>query len=267
VITYDSSMANFHDAHTGRSPRDQRVFVADDPRVLIIVFFLIIFSTFLIRHTIGLLCIFLYVAVLDRFSGRTFGGFIRITRNIAPFALLIVVINAFLVKGHPLTSEISFLSREGFFSGIFYSVRLLVLYHTAVVFLSVSSQETMAKGLSALLRPVSPSLASRIALYGFLSIGFLPLFADEVERVRVAQRFRGGGLEGGPLQKLRGVRLLLVPIIVSAVHRSAQLAMAVELRGIKSSIGQLLILTRASTKDYVFAAVSGAILLVAVFIL
>ena len=102
-------------------------------------------------------------------------------------------------------------------------------------------------------------LAKRMALYAFLSIGFLPLFLEEFERITTLQKFRGGGLEGGLIKKLRGVRLLLVPLFLSAIHRSGQLAMVVELRGLKESAGELVSLQRPGLKDYVSIVVTLAV--------
>jgi energy-coupling factor transporter transmembrane protein EcfT len=143
----------------------------------------------------------------------------------------------------------------------------LILYLGAVVFLAVVSPEEMARAVSAFARPFSPGFARRCALYVFLTLGFLPLFADEIERVRVAQGFRGGGLEGGIARKLRGVRLLLVPMFVSAVHRSEYLAMAVELRDVKTTIGNILPLESPSQRDYVFVAATLAVIAAAEFLI
>jgi energy-coupling factor transport system permease protein len=61
-------------------------------------------------------------------------------------------------------------------------------------------------------------------------MGFVPLFVDEIQRVRVAQSFRGGNLRGGMLQRAGSLRMWLVPVLMSAVRRSGELALAVELR-------------------------------------
>src|SRR6188508_906729 len=82
-------------------------------------------------------------------------------------------------------------------------------------------------------RRVSPALASRVAFFMFLSIGFVPLFADEIQRVRVAQSFRGGELKGSMLRRAGALRMWLVPVLMSAVRRSGELALAVELRDIR----------------------------------
>jgi energy-coupling factor transporter transmembrane protein EcfT len=100
-------------------------------------------------------------------------------------------------------------------------------------------------------------------LYAFLSAGFLPLFGDEIRRVSVAQEFRGGGFNGGIAKKVRGIRLLVVPLILSAIHRSSHLALAVELREIRRNLSGVLVLEGIRRRDYPFLVVTAAVIAVA----
>jgi len=172
-------------------------------------------------------------------------------------------VNAVLVAGEPLVGSFRFITREGVTSGIHAGVRVLVLYLSTAVFLAVVSAEDIARGLSALVEPVSPQLARRIAMYGFISFGFLPLFVDELDRIKAAQRFRGGGLGGGFVKKLEGARLLVVPLFISAIHRAEQLAMTVELRRIRSRIAGILVLDDPSASDYLFVAITVMVVVAA----
>jgi energy-coupling factor transport system permease protein len=237
-----------------------------DPRVVIVLFGALLVLTFLIGRTVGLLILFLYIIALFFMAGLRGRTFVETAKNLSLFVVLIVAINAFLVDGTPLPAPLNDFSREGLAFGVFYSMRVVVLYFTVILFLSLTSQEAMARGLSVLLKPISTRLSRRVALYGFLSIGFLPLFVDEIRRIRIAQRFRGGGFEGGPMRKLASVRLLLVPLLISAIHRSGQLAMAVELRGIRETIGHVLHLDAPGYRDVVFTGVTLAVVTVAVLI-
>ncbi|HEU4364076.1 MAG TPA: hypothetical protein VFT13_01290, partial [Candidatus Krumholzibacteria bacterium] len=59
----------------------------------------------------------------------------------------------------------------------------------------------------------------------------------EFQRVRLAQSFRGGDVGaaggGGLRRRAEAARASLIPLLVSAVHRSGQLAMVVELRDVR----------------------------------
>jgi energy-coupling factor transport system permease protein len=100
-------------------------------------------------------------------------------------------------------------------------------------------------------------------MYGFISFGFLPLFADEIERIVVAQKFRGAGFDRGLVRRIAAARLLVVPLVVSAIRRSEQLALSVELRRVRSRIGGILVLENPTAKDCLFLVVTLAVLVAA----
>lgn len=241
------------------APQKTRAFLARDPRFLMAGFALIAVSSFVIPNTWGLVVVLLYTLALHRAANLPLASLMKTGRSLALFVGLIVVINGLLVEGRPLAPSVAFISREGVTSGIHASVRVLVLVVVAAVFFAATPAEEIAKGISALFAPISKDFARRVAMYAFLSAGFLPLFADEIRRITSAQEFRGGGFGGGPFRKLRGVRLLIVPLILSAIHRSSELAMAVEVRRIREAIGGILVLEKISRKDYLFLMVTAVV--------
>jgi energy-coupling factor transporter transmembrane protein EcfT len=250
----------FHIGPTNGEKKHRGAFSSLDPRFLIAGFALIVISAFVVPGTWGLLVVLVYVLALHRLAGLPPRSLVKAVRVVGPFIILIVAVNAILVEGEPIAHSVRFITREGVTSGIRAGVRVLVLYSSMAVFLALVRGEDVARGVCALVTPVSPALARRIALYAFLTVGFLPLFADEIGRIEVAQRFRGGGLGGGFSSKLNGARLLVVPLVLSAIRRSDQLAMTVELRRIRSRIERILVLEETSAKDYVFVVVTLGVL-------
>lgn len=237
-----------------------------DPRVVIVLFAAIIASTFLIRNPFGLVLLLLCLLGVYGLAGGDGRRLRRTTRNLGFFIAIVVGINAVLVDGTPLRGPLFFMSQEGFARGVFYGLRVLVIYVTLLVLHVSASPESLARGMAALIKPLSPSLSRRVALYGLLAMGFFPLFADEVERVRIAQRFRGGGMEGGISRRVMGARALIVPLFVSAIHRSGQLVMAVELRKIQATIERILVLERPTRWDYASAITALIVLTLAIIV-
>ena len=253
-------MENIFSESTG--PRSG--FFPADPRLAILAAGVLLAAAFLTRRLEGEACLLLYCLGLHRLDGFSSGLIWKRLGRIMIFALLAVILNALLVKGQPLVKiwGREFVSREGLTRGIYFFLQILVLYLTVGLFLAATPRENVAWGVWALIKPVAPGPAARFALYAFLSLGFLPLFADEFERIRLVQRFRGGGLDGNLMQKVRGARLLLVPLILSAIHRSSQLAMVVELRGLKQRFGDLAGFDQPPLKDYFFFITTGLVMAV-----
>jgi energy-coupling factor transporter transmembrane protein EcfT len=189
--------------------------------------------------------------------------------RLAPIVALIVVLNGAAVAGDGglTVGGRVLLSKQGLSAGAFFSVRFLVLYFAAAAFVAVTSPVEIATGVYGFLRPVSVKLANRAAFYGFVVTSFLPLFSEEFERVRLAQSFRGGDFRGGFTSRVAAVRLLVVPLVLSAIHRSSQLAAVVELRGLRDRVGTALPAARPGLVDAVAAAVTAAVIAIAVLLL
>ena len=248
---------------TRRMPDDAagRGFVSRDPRVLILITLATLILTFLIDTVAGLVLVLGYLIALFATTGASWRGHARAAGYVGVFVVVIVAINAFLVPGRSILG-LPF-STEGVVRGVYYSLRVVVLYATVWLFSAASSRAAVATGVAGLVRPFSRPWSRRLGLHGFLIVGFLPLFRDEVKRVRTAQRFRGADIEGGLMRRVAGARALIVPLVVSAIHRSGQLAMAVQLRDIESTIGRLLVARRPGLRDAAFAGVTAVVLAVA----
>jgi energy-coupling factor transporter transmembrane protein EcfT len=222
----------------------------------------VVVSTFAVSSIAAMAVVLAYVVLLFLVAVGGLGRLLARLAGIAWVAVLIVVLNAALVRGSPLVAVggRTILSLEGLHAGFLFCLRLLVLYLAMVVFLAVTPPAECARGLHTITRPFSARFASDIAFHAFVVLSFLPVFADEYERIRTAQSFRGATLRGGLLRRAADVRLLVVPLVVSAIVRSAQLAAVVELRGLKPRMGEALPARALSRIDYAVAAVTIAVL-------
>jgi len=204
-----------------------------DPRALLVsVLLVVVASAVLVRTLPAMLGLFLFVLIWYAAAARRPGSIRAVLRRILPFAAVILVLNSVLVPGDALVriGGHRIVSVEGAHDGVFFALRLGVMLLSVSLLLAATGPESLARGVHDMLRRISPSLAGRVAFFMFLSMGFVPLFADEIRRVRVAQSFRGGDIQGGMLRRAGSLRMWLVPVLMSAVRRSGELALAVELR-------------------------------------
>ena len=183
--------------------------------------------------------------------------------RLAPAVVLIILLNGLLVPGEAIVSVggRTLLTEEGTSAGVFFSLRLMVLYASMVLFLVVTPPVEFARGVYSIVRPFSRKAANGAAFYGFLILSFIPLFSDELERIRQAQSFRGADLKsGGIARRAATARALIVPLLLSAIHRSGQLASVVELRGLREGVGTALPAARPGVADVVFASTTAVVL-------
>jgi energy-coupling factor transport system permease protein len=186
-------------------------------------------------------------------------------RRIVPFAVVIVVLNAVFGPGRALVSVrgLRLVADDGLANGVFFSLRLGLMLMSVSLLLAAVTPESLSRGLYDAVRRVSPGAAERVALFVFLSMGFVPLIADEFRRIRVAQGFRGGDLSGGLWRRVESARAWLVPLLVSAVHRSGQLAMAVELRDVRTRLPRTIEPPRLHAADVALVVSAAAVIVAA----
>lgn len=240
-----------------------------DPRVAIVATALVVAGAlFAVTSKLGMVLVLVYVTGLYLLGGGGVGEGLTHLQRLWFFLLLIVAINGVLISGTPVVTVAGrdIVSVEGLFEGAFFCLRLVVLYFSMAALLVLAPAERFAQGTFAMVRPVSERLARRLALYGFLSLGFVPLFAREFERIRLAQMFRGADLHGGLRRRLLSVRPLLLPLVLSAIHRSHQLAVVVELRGLKDRMGSAIALPRPGLRDLALILATLGVLAAAIAI-
>jgi energy-coupling factor transporter transmembrane protein EcfT len=181
---------------------------------------------------------------------------LRALRRVVPFAIIIVAINALLVPGEALFTIAGrhIGSHDGLDDGIYFALRLAVMLMAVSAFLATASPESMARGAHDVCRRFSREAASRFALFVFLSMGLVPLVADEFERIRVAQSFRSGAFTGGLRRRADIARSWMVPLLVAAIHRSGEMAKTVELRSIRDRIAHSIEAPRLRLPDIVLVA-------------
>jgi energy-coupling factor transport system permease protein len=242
------------------------IHVPRDPRPKLAAYaILVLGAMFAMTSIAAMAAVVAYAVALHLAARRPAGELVADARRLWVFVLIVVVINGITTPGHALVTAAGheLVTREGLAAGVFFALRLIVLYLATALLVRTSSPEELAAGIHATVRPVSRTLAERMAFYAFVTFGFVPLFSEEMERVRVAQSFRGAKLSGRLLERVRAVRLLVVPLVVSALHRSAQLAMVTELRGLQHRLGEVFAVAAPSPRDAVLPALTAAVVVAA----
>jgi energy-coupling factor transporter transmembrane protein EcfT len=225
----------------------------------------VIASVSTVRGTRAMLVLFLFACVAHSLVSGRISTTARLVARIAPFAALIVVLNALLVPGDAWLSVAGrrVVSREGFASGVFFALRLGAMLTVVSAFVAGSTAERLARAAYDAVRRISARAAEHVALFVFLTVGFVPLFADEFNRIRVAQAFRGGAFTGGLGRRAAAARSWLIPLILSALHRSDQLALAVELRDVRRRLPHTIEPPRAGARDFLLVAAATIVVVAA----
>ncbi|EKP94879.1 energy-coupling factor transporter transmembrane component T family protein [Thermaerobacter subterraneus] len=162
-------------------------------------------------------------------------------RPMAWLAALTLVLNLVAVPGDPLVHLGPLVAtRQGLELGLRLAVRLLLLVAAASLLTLTTSPIALTDGLEALLRRLGRRVpAHELAMMMTIALRFIPTLAEEADRIMKAQLARGARFHrGGPVQRLRALVPLLVPLFVSAFRRADDLALAMEARGYRGGAGR-----------------------------
>jgi hypothetical protein len=148
---------------------DARVMVAATAAVVVA-------SVATLRGIPAMLGLLVFVCAGHALVTRGVGATARRLAGVAPFALLVVALNAVLVPGEALLSLAGHrvVSREGLGDGVFFALRLGGML-MAVSVLLAALPEALARAVYDLVRRFRAQ--RRVAVH-FLAMGFVPLFAD-----------------------------------------------------------------------------------------
>ena len=123
---------------------------------------------------------------------------------------------------------------DGVWFVISFSAIFLLLYLGSMTLTMTTTPVALAEGMVQILRPLRRLRlpVDEFGLMVLIALRFIPVLVQETEQLVKAQASRGADLTtGSPVARVRGVTLLLVPLVQGALRRAQGLAAALESRG------------------------------------
>lgn len=198
-----------------------------DPSARLVVFILIIASVFTCRNwvSVGLVTILLAGLCVASRVGLTF--YLRSLKYFAWMFALSFAVNVIFPRD-PGTQALSLEAVN--VAGVF-SARLGLMVITATVFTVTTAPHEIGDILLGFtgLRGRAGRRVADLATIVSVSLRFVPVMFEEAERIKTAQMLRGQEARG-PVQRVRGVINLMVPLFQSSLRKSTNLGFALESR-------------------------------------
>jgi energy-coupling factor transport system permease protein len=228
-----------------------------DPRIKFI-YVLSIFAVAIIFSQIIPLLFLFFLQVPFVWLARVSRQWLRSLRGAAFLAAVIFIVNvvtSYFSAGYRVTPP----SVESAFS---LTLRFVVLVESFSVFFLTTSPDHLGLALEESRVPYEFAFAFTTA------VRFVPVLAEEAQTIMDAQKARGLELEkGGLLKRIRNYVPVLIPLIVSAIRRSLELAEAMESRAWGATKKRTnLYALKLHKGDYALLAITLAILIAAVYI-
>jgi energy-coupling factor transport system permease protein len=228
-----------------------------DPRMKFVYVIAIFVAAIVFFQIIPLLFLFV-MQIPFVLLARVQKQWLRSLRGAAFLAVVIFVVNiatTFFTKGYTLPpAEIE--------RAVSMTLRFVVLVESFSVFFLTTSPDHLGLALENSRVPYEFAFAFTTA------VRFVPVLAEEAQTIMDAQKARGLELEkGGLFKRIRNYIPVLIPLIVSAIRRSLELAEAMESRawGATKKRSNLYAL-KLHRGDYSLLAIIVGILAVTVYI-
>lgn len=206
-----------------------------DPRVKLLGVVVYIAAVFIIRNIWGFLFLGGVLTVLIAVSHVPFRHMMKGLRAILILVILAVVFNLF--SGDPSRALwhwwILTVSEESILRAAFFVLRLLCVVLASSLLTYTTTPTTLTSGLEKVFSHLKfmHFPAHEIAMMMSIALRFIPILAEETNKIMNAQLARGADFEtGGIIKKAKGMIPVLIPLFVSAFKRASDLATAMEAR-------------------------------------
>ena len=205
-----------------------------DPRTKIFGMLAIMVALFFVNNWIGLVYAAIVVFAVLFASQVPLKFYIRGVKPLRWILLFTAAIQIFLTPGEIIWQwGILHITAEGVRLAIFMCVRLVLLVMTTSVLTLTTTPIVLTDAVENLLSPFKRIgvPAHELGMMMTIALRFIPLLADETEKIMAAQKARGAAFdEGGLMDRARALLPILVPLFLSAINRASELAMAMEAR-------------------------------------
>ena len=227
-----------------------------DPRVKFIFIIAIFVSAILFYQIIPLFALFL-LAIPFVFLAHVQKQWLRSLRG-AVFLAALIFLSNFLISAWGEGFKITAPMVE---SAIALTLRFVVLVESFSVFFLTTSPDHLGLALEQSRVPYEFSFAFTTA------VRFVPVLAEEAQTIMDAQKARGLELEKGNFMKrIRNYVPILIPLIVSAIRRSLELAEAMESRAWGATKKRTnLYALRLHRGDYILLIITAMVLLLTLY--
>lgn len=205
-----------------------------DARVKLFATLVFIVSLFLFKSMLVYIPICMVLLSVIKVARIPFMYIIKGVKPIILLLILTVVFNIFFIDGEILFKW-GFLriTKEGLIIAVFMAIRLsfLVIGTSLMTFTTTPNQLTdgIEKSLGFLKHIKVP--VSELAMMMSISLRFIPILMEEVDKIMKAQAARGADFEeGNILKRIKSMLPILIPLFFSAFRRADDLTMAMESR-------------------------------------
>ena len=206
-----------------------------DPRTKLAGTMLYILSLFFADSFPGYALAFFFLVFCIWVSRVPVGYIIKGLRPVLFLMAISVIFNLLMIKGEPVLWQWGLIriTAPGVRQAFFMAMRLVFLIMGSALMTYTTTPTALTDGMEKGLRflRIFRVPVHEIAMMMSIALRFIPILAEEADKIQKAQMARGANFEdGGVIARAKAMIPLLVPLFISAFRRATDLAMAMEAR-------------------------------------
>lgn len=206
-----------------------------DPRVKIVITFVYVISLFFMRSMVMYGLAFIALLVYIKLSNAPLRYIIKGTKILVWFLLFTVILQLFTVQGAQTIIEWNFIriTKAGAYAACYLFLRLMFMIVGSSMMTYTTTPNQLTDGLEKMLSWMNKLRVPvhELAMIMSIALRFIPVLTEELDRIMKAQMARGVDFkEGNIFERLKKMMPIIVPLFVSAIRRSNELALAMDAR-------------------------------------
>lgn len=206
-----------------------------DPRVKIVITFVYIITLFIARNPYLYLMAFLGLFIYIKLSKVPLKYIFKGLKALGLMITFTVLLNLFTVRGADIIFQWKFIriTQAGLLSAIYLGLRLIFMIIGSSMMTYTTTPTSLTDGLERLLNWMKKIKVPvhEFAMIMSIAMRFIPILVEELDKIMKAQTARGVDFnEGNVLKRLRKMVPILIPLFISAIRRSDELALAMDAR-------------------------------------
>lgn len=221
------------DITIGQYYQQNSIIHALDPRTKIIFTLFYVISIFFNGTILGFLFSSIVFFLAAGLTKVPFSFMLRGLKGILMILMITLCFQLLFTSGDILFSiGIFHITKQGIRAAVFMGIRLILLVLFSSLMTLTTTPNQLTDGLEALFKPFKHFLpVHEIAMMMSITLRFIPILIEELDKIIKAQQARGADFEtGGIIKRIKAMVPLLVPLFVAAFRRADELAVAMDAR-------------------------------------
>lgn len=206
-----------------------------DPRVKFLLMVAYIVAVFLVQNLFGFVAIILWLLIVVLVSKVPPLKVLKSLKAIIFIVIFTAILNVFFNTSGEILWQWRkiIISTGGIELAIKVVLRMVLLVGGTSMLTFTTTPMELTDGLESLMTPLKwiKVPVHDIAIIMNISLKFIPILTEEVDKITMAQKARGASFdEGGLITRAKALIPILIPLFVSAFRRADELALALDAR-------------------------------------